>query len=159
MKRKSDELFILKTYTTKSEEETIKLGIEIGKRCRGGEIIALIGDLGAGKTNFVKGIGKGLGIERLITSPTFVICQTYTSGRLILYHFDLYRLSDFSELEDMGWYDFINSGGVTIIEWADKIEEYIVSENLLWVNIKIIAENIREFVFSSEDEKMSYLFN
>lgn len=160
MKAESEGLIILKVIQTSCEDETIELGFRIGKNCKGGEIIALSGDLGAGKTYFVKGIGKGLGIEdRVINSPTFLICQSYTSGRLPLYHFDIYRLSDFSEIEDIGWYDYLGNGGVIVIEWAEKIEEYIISGNLLWTTINIISENLREFVFRAKDKKMEYLLD
>lgn len=160
MKAESEGLITLKVIQTSCEDETIELGFRIGKNCKGGEIIALSGDLGAGKTYFVKGIGKGLGIvDRVINSPTFLICQSYTSGRLPLYHFDIYRLSDFSEIEDIGWYDYLGNGGVIVIEWAEKIEEYIISGNLLWTTINIISENVREFVFRAKDKKMEYLLD
>jgi tRNA threonylcarbamoyladenosine biosynthesis protein TsaE len=158
MKRKSDELIILRAIKTSSEDETIQLGFNIGKNCKGGEVIALCGDLGAGKTNFVKGVGKGLNINRVLTSPTFLICQSYMTGRLPLYHFDLYRVSDFSEVEDIGWYDFLNSKGVIIIEWAEKIEDFLFSyQTILWVFINIISENEREFVFKTNNNQVSYL--
>lgn len=160
MKAESEGLITLKVIQTSCEDETIELGFRIGKNCKGGEIIALSGDLGAGKTYFVKGIGKGLGIEdRVINSPTFLICQSYISGRLPLYHFDIYRLSDFSEIEDIGWYDYLGNGGVIVIEWAEKIEEYIISGNLLWTTINIISENVREFVFRAKDKRMEYLLD
>lgn len=159
MKRKNNELMTLKVIKTSSEDETIELGFKIGKNCKGGEIIALVGDLGSGKTNFVKGLGKGLGIiNRVITSPTFVICQSYTSGRLPLFHLDLYRLSDFQEVEDIGWYDFVSSKGVIVIEWAEKIKDYITLDNLLWISIQVLSDNIREFVFKAKSKDMGYLF-
>ena len=160
MKVKSEELVTLITIKTSCDNETIELGYRIGKNCKGGEIVALCGDLGAGKTCFVKGIGKGLNIEdRVINSPTFLICQSYTSGRLPLFHFDLYRLSDFSEIEDIGWYDYLNSDSVIVIEWAEKIREYLISDNVLWVTINIISENIREFVISANNKKLKYLLD
>lgn len=158
MKRKNNELIILKSEITNSESETIELGYKIGKNCKGGEIIALMGDLGAGKTNLVKGIAKGLGLsEKVITSPTFIICQSYASGRLPLYHFDLYRILDFNEIEDIGWYDYILSGGVIVVEWAEKIKEYLTFENTMWILIQVISENKRKLVFRAKNKKMFYL--
>lgn len=158
MKIENDDLITLEVQRTTSGDETLELGFRIGKNCKGGEIIALIGNLGAGKTHLVKGIGKGLGIaDKTITSPTFIICQSYTSGRLPLYHFDLYRITDFSEIEDIGWYDYISSEGVVVVEWAEKIEEYIISDTLLWISIEILSEREREFVFKAKSRKIDYL--
>lgn len=134
----------VKVYLTHSVDETIELGKKIGESCKGGEIIALIGDLGAGKTHLVKGIALGLNIDRVVTSPTFVISQIYSSGRLPLIHCDLYRLSSFIELEDMGWHDFIEMKGVIVIEWAEKIREKLSNEEVLWINMSIMDDTLRK---------------
>ncbi len=145
--------------TTKSSHETLKLGEKVGVRCIGGEIIALIGELGAGKTHFVKGVAKGLGIEKHITSPTYVISQLYTEGRLPFVHCDLYRVSDFGELEEIGWYDFLTNGSVVAVEWADKIKDFIKHEKILWVEIDIEKDEQRIIKLSTEREDLFYLIN
>jgi tRNA threonylcarbamoyladenosine biosynthesis protein TsaE len=122
-------------FITTSVEETIELGEKLAGKFKGGEIIALSGELGAGKTQFVKGIGKALGITREISSPTFVIVQTYSSGRLPLIHMDLYRLDSVESLEDMGWYDFLDINGVIVIEWAEKMQKFLPAENTIFVKL------------------------
>jgi len=107
---------------SKSVEETMSMGAKFAKGLKKGDCVALIGDLGAGKTVFTKGIAKGLGVKdaRYVNSPTFVIIKEY-EGRLPLYHFDLYRLNSHSCLDDMNYEEYFYGGGVTVIEWADKI--------------------------------------
>ena len=116
-------------------DETLKLGEIIGKSLNPGSIIALVGDLGAGKTVLVKGIAKGLGIEEEPNSPTFVIMNSY-EGRLPLYHFDLYRLSDEEELLGIGYDEYFFGDGVAAVEWADKIKN-IFPEDTINIEIKI----------------------
>src|SRR5690625_3237274 len=106
---------------TKSELETMTLGEQIAERLEQGDVITLEGELGTGKTTFVKGIAKGLNIERTVTSPTFTIIKEY-EGRLPLYHMDAYRLEDAEE--DIGFDEYIYGSGVTIIEWAQFIDEF-----------------------------------
>lgn len=118
-----------------NSNETLKLGEIIGKSLNPGSIIALVGDLGAGKTVLVKGIAKGLGIEEEPNSPTFVIMNSY-EGRLPLYHFDLYRLSDEDELVGIGYDEFFFGDGVCAVEWADRIGE-IFPENTIEIKIEI----------------------
>ncbi|HXK65278.1 MAG TPA: tRNA (adenosine(37)-N6)-threonylcarbamoyltransferase complex ATPase subunit type 1 TsaE [Spirochaetota bacterium] len=107
------------TYITQSQEETLALGIELGKHAKPGDIFALIGNLGTGKTILAKGIAKGLGIEEEITSPTFTLLEVYEST-LPLYHFDLYRISDDAELENLFFEEYWFGDGVSVIEWADR---------------------------------------
>ncbi|MEJ5360753.1 MAG: tRNA (adenosine(37)-N6)-threonylcarbamoyltransferase complex ATPase subunit type 1 TsaE [Spirochaetota bacterium] len=107
------------TYITQSQEETLALGIELGKNAKPGDIFALIGDLGTGKTILAKGIAKGLGIEEEITSPTFTLLEVYEST-LPLYHFDLYRISNDAELENLFFEEYWFGDGVSVIEWADR---------------------------------------
>ncbi|GJM14690.1 MAG: hypothetical protein DHS20C13_00170 [Thermodesulfobacteriota bacterium] len=116
-------------------DETLKLGEIIGKSLNPGSIIALVGDLGAGKTVLVKGIAKGLGIDEEPNSPTFVIMNSY-EGRLPLYHFDLYRLSDEEELLGIGYDEYFFGDGVAAVEWADRIEN-IFPEHTIDIEIKI----------------------
>ncbi len=107
------------TYITQSPEETLTLGIELGKNAKPGDIFALIGNLGTGKTILAKGIAQGLGIKEEITSPTFTLLEVYEST-LPLYHFDLYRISDDAELENLFFEEYWFGDGVSVIEWADR---------------------------------------
>jgi len=114
------------TVTSKSPEETIELGRRIGSRLKGGEVLAIYGPLGSGKTHLIKGIAAGAGAEdlRSVTSPTFVIVNEY-KGRLDIYHIDAYRLKSLAEFEMLGFDDLCYPHSVVLIEWADKIEAAI----------------------------------
>ena len=112
-------------YESYSEEETFNIGKGLGEKAEKGEIICLEGDLGVGKTVFTKGFAMGLSIEDNIDSPTFTIVQEYTEGRLPLYHFDVYRIGDISEMDEIGYEDYFYGDGVCLIEWASRIEELI----------------------------------
>ncbi len=109
----------------KNEEETRAFGLELGASLRKGDIVALIGDLGTGKTALTKYIAEGLGIQEVITSPTFTIVQEYRQGRLPLYHFDVYRIGDPEEMYELGYEEYFYGDGVCVIEWADLIEELL----------------------------------
>ncbi len=110
---------------TFSEQETYALGVELGRKAKPGQVFTLIGDLGAGKTVFTKGLAAGLGITEPVVSPTFTILQIYDGGRLPFYHFDVYRISDVSEMDEIGFDEFIFGDGVSLIEWADLIPEIL----------------------------------
>ena len=122
--------------TSESPEQTIELGQRIGQQLKGGEIIAVCGPLGSGKTHLIKGIAAGTGAEdrRSVTSPTFVIVNEY-KGRLDIYHVDAYRLNSIDEFEMIGFDDFCYPGSVVLIEWADKIES--VLQGLDYIRIQI----------------------
>ena len=113
------------TYEVHSPEETFDLGADFAKKALPGTVIALIGDLGVGKTVFTKGIAKGLGIDENVTSPTFTILESYFGGRMPMHHFDVYRIGDACEMEEVGFDDCVYSDGLTVIEWAGIIEEII----------------------------------
>ena len=108
---------------TWSEKETYNLGFKIGEEAIEGQVYTLTGDLGAGKTALTKGVAKGLGIDEAISSPTFTIVQIYEEGRLPFYHFDVYRVGDVEELDEIGYEDYVYGKGVSLIEWANLIEE------------------------------------
>ena len=108
-------------YETFSAEETEKLGEQIGREAKPGEVYTLIGDLGVGKTVFTQGIAKGLEITEPICSPTFTIVQEYEEGRMPFYHFDVYRIADEEELYEIGFDEMIDGDGVSLIEWANLI--------------------------------------
>lgn len=106
--------------TTRSPQETQKLGQRLAKKCKGGEIFCLLGNLGSGKTTFVKGVARALRIdEKRVNSPTFVLMNAY-QGRLALYHFDFYRLNDPKEIGEIGYDEFLYGNGVAVIEWAER---------------------------------------
>jgi len=123
------------TFISTTAEETYEFGKKLASAASPGEIYLLTGDLGTGKTVFTKGFAAGLGVREYITSPTFNIIKEYHSGRLPLYHFDLYRLSDEDELYVIGADEYWNSDGVCVIEWADMFPD-IVWENAVHIEIK-----------------------
>ena len=114
-----------KIWETHSPAETAALGEEMGKNAQRGQIYCLTGDLGTGKTVFTKGFAAGLGVTDHVTSPTFTIVQEYDGGRLPLYHFDVYRIGDVSEMDEVGYEDYFYGGGVTLIEWSSLISEIL----------------------------------
>lgn len=120
---------------TNSAQETYALGQRLGEQALPGQIYTLIGDLGVGKTVFTQGMAKGLGITEPISSPTFTIIQEYEEGRLPFYHFDVYRIGDLEEMEEIGYDDYFFGQGVTMIEWANLIVE-LLPENIIQITIE-----------------------
>ncbi len=110
---------------TFSPEETFLFGKELGEKAKPGEVYTLIGDLGVGKTVLTQGIAKGLDIDEPINSPTFTIVQVYEEGRMPFYHFDVYRIGDIEEMDEIGYEDYFYGQGLTMIEWANLIEEIL----------------------------------
>lgn len=108
-----------------SAEQTREIGRKIGEKAIPGSVYTLIGDLGVGKTVFTQGVAEGLGITDCVNSPTFTIMQVYEEGRLPFFHFDVYRIGDVSEMDEIGYEDYFYGDGVTFIEWADLISEII----------------------------------
>lgn len=129
--------------TSLSEQETALLAENIESEKFPNMVICLMGDLGSGKTVFVKSFANALGIDEPITSPTFNIIKEYSNGELPLYHMDVYRLEDVNE--DLGIEDYFTSGGVTLIEWADMIKDKLPEERLD-IKIKVIDENTRKII-------------
>lgn len=127
---------------TNHEKETYDLGFRLGLEAEAGAVYSLVGDLGVGKTVFTKGLAKGLGIEEAISSPTFTIVQVYEEGRLPFYHFDVYRIGDIEEMDEIGFEDYIYGDGVSLIEWADLISEILP---LHYTEIKIEKDLERGF--------------
>ena len=111
--------------TIKSEEDSAKLGRKIGEKAEPGSVLALIGDLGTGKTTLTKYIAAGMGVSEVITSPTFNIVKEYRSGRIPLYHFDVYRIEDPEEMYEIGYEEYFYGDGLCVVEWADLIEELL----------------------------------
>lgn len=138
-----------KTVFTESVDETHALGRRIGELCEEGTVILLDGDLGAGKTTLTQGIAKGLDVKRNVTSPTFTIQKIY-KGRLPLYHIDAYRLEGMSQ--DLGFDEYMDADGVTVIEWADFVPDLIPDDHLL-IHITLLEEESRCFQLFARGER------
>lgn len=122
-------------FESQNEKDTYKLGLEVGENAEPGDVYCLDGDLGVGKTVFAAGFAKGLGVETPICSPTFTILQTYEEGRIPLYHFDVYRIEDVDEMEEIGFDEYAFGDGACIIEWGQQIAE-ILPENTRYITIE-----------------------
>ena len=120
---------------TENPEETFALGQKIGRAATPGQVYTLTGDLGVGKTVFTQGVASGLGITEPVNSPTFTIVQVYEEGRLPFYHFDVYRIGDIEEMEEIGYDDYFFGEGVCLIEWASLIKE-LIPEHVICVTIE-----------------------
>ena len=126
---------------TNSPEETEGVGLRLGKVLPGGTILAYEGDLGAGKTAFTRGLARGLGAAEQVTSPTYTIVNEYLSGRLPLFHFDMYRLASADDLWDIGWEDYLERGGICAVEWSENVREAM--EDAITVRIEKLGEDTR----------------
>ncbi len=120
----------MKIIETKSEEATREIGKILGREVKEGTVITLNGDLGVGKTVFTQGFAQGLGVKEPVNSPTFTIVQIYEEGRLPFYHFDVYRIGDIEEMEEIGYQDYFYGTGVCLIEWAELIQEILPSNHV-----------------------------
>lgn len=123
-----------------SEQDTEALGRALVQRLQPGAVVAFTGDLGAGKTAFVRGMAQGLGIPQRVTSPTFTIVNEYEGGRLPLFHFDMYRLGSSDELFDIGWEDYLARGGVCAVEWSENVDDAL-DEDAIRVDIRRGAQD------------------
>ena len=130
-------------YVSHSVEDTQKFAYEFAQLVQPDDLLLLVGDLGAGKTHFTQGFAAGLGISEVPTSPTFNLVFQYEGGRLMLYHFDLYRLEDADELEDIDYFGIIESGGVSLVEWGDKFEEAAPDDYTL-LDFTVLPDGTRE---------------
>jgi tRNA threonylcarbamoyladenosine biosynthesis protein TsaE len=145
-------------FLVNTVEETENLGIQLGKLTNEGDVICLIGDLGTGKTHLTKGIAKGLNIDEHITSPTFNIVNEY-DGRLKFYHFDVYRVNDPDEIAAIGFDEYIFGGGLSVIEWANYIEELIPEESLTITLEKVpqLGSTCRKVTIKYSDSRYDYI--
>lgn len=139
----------MQTFETNSPADTEHIAEELARSLKGGEVIAFRGDLGMGKTCFVRGLARGLGSKDTVTSPTFALMNEYTSGRLPLYHFDMYRISGWEDLYSTGYFDYAESGGVLAVEWSENIEAAL-DGNTIFVTFTRIDENSRIITISRE---------
>ncbi len=128
-------------FLTNSPADTEKVGEALAKILAPGSIIAYCGDLGAGKTAFTRGLARGLGCSDMVTSPTYTIVNEYLSGRMPLFHFDMYRLASSDDLWDIGWEDYLDRGGVCAVEWSENVTDAM--ENAIWVRIEKIDDESR----------------
>ncbi|MEN6375999.1 MAG: tRNA (adenosine(37)-N6)-threonylcarbamoyltransferase complex ATPase subunit type 1 TsaE [Smithella sp.] len=146
------------SITTCNAEETFEFARKIGKKLKEGDILALSGELGSGKTCFTGGIARGLGVSEnyQITSPTFTLINEYPA-RLRLFHFDVYRLNGFFELDDLGYDEFISGNGVVVIEWAEKIAE-IIPDTAFFINFEYIDENKRKITIKGSQNRIKEIF-
>ena len=128
-------------FITNSPLETENVGEALGKRLQPGTILAYEGDLGAGKTAFTRGLARGLGAKEQVTSPTYTIVNEYLSGRMPLFHFDMYRLASSDDLWDIGWEDYLERGGVCAVEWSENVEDAL--EDPIIVTIEKTGEESR----------------
>ena len=116
---------------THSPEETEAVGRKLAAQLRPGDVLAYYGDLGAGKTAFTRGLAAGLGVTEQVTSPTYTIVNEYLSGRMPLFHFDMYRLASADELFDIGWEDYVNRGSVCAVEWSENVEDAFYGDEVV----------------------------
>lgn len=150
---------LLVTVISRNPEDTFFIGRIIGKSLSAGDIVALSGDLGTGKTYLTKGIARGLGVSEQyqITSPTFTLINEYP-GRLTLYHFDLYRLESFLDMINLGYEEYLFGKGVSVIEWAEKASD-ILPDETIFISLTYLDENRRKMVISGNDEGMLNISN
>ncbi len=120
---------------TNNTSQTFEFAKELGRKAEGGQLFLLSGDLGTGKTVFAQGFAEGLGIDDYINSPTFTIMQMYEGGRIPFYHFDVYRIGDPSEMDELGYEDYFFGNGVCLVEWAELIEE-LLPEDAIWITVE-----------------------
>ncbi len=133
-------------YMTHAPRETEALGAALGRILQPGTVIAYLGDLGAGKTAFTRGLAKGLGAQELVTSPTYTIVNEYLSGRLPLFHFDMYRLASSDDLWDIGWEDYLDRGGICAVEWSENVADAL--EDAITVHIEKMDEDTRKITIT-----------
>ena len=135
----------MQTTSTRSPAETAALGERLARAAAAGEVWALAGDLGAGKTHFVQGVAAGLGAPASVTSPTFTLVHEYPGGRLPLFHFDLYRLRSEEEALHLGWEEYLDAGGLVVVEWADRFPA-LLPPGTRWFHFEIVGGDERRIV-------------
>ena len=137
-------------FITNSPEQTEQVGQRLGQALRPGTVLAYLGDLGAGKTAFTRGLARGLGATEMVTSPTYTIVNEYLSGRMPLFHFDMYRLSSSDDLWDIGWEDYLERGGVCAVEWSENVRDAM--EGAITVCIQKLGEDTRKITITGGGE-------
>ena len=137
-------------FITNSPEETEAVGQTLGKILKPGTVLAYEGDLGAGKTAFTRGLARGLGATEQVTSPTYTIVNEYLSGRMPLFHFDMYRLASSDDLWDIGWEDYLERGGVCAVEWSENVSDAM--EDAIRVRIEKLSEDSRRITVTGGED-------
>lgn len=137
-------------YISKNEHETESIGENFAKTLSGGTVVAMYGDLGAGKTAFVRGMAKGMGLDCRVSSPTFTIVNEYLGERELI-HFDMYRLSDADELFDIGWEDYLNRGAVCAVEWSENVEDAFFGDEII-VRIEKLDDSTRKITIEEREQ-------
>ncbi len=141
----------MQKFISKSPQETEAIGKALGETIENGCVIAYRGGLGMGKTCFTRGLAQGLGSSDIVTSPTFALINEYPSGRLPLYHFDMYRISGWEDLYSTGFFEYIDEGGVIAAEWSENIEAAL-PDDTIYVEINKIDDNTREIIITQKGE-------
>ena len=136
---------VKKEYFSNSPQDTEKIAEDFAKGLLGGEVVAFIGNLGMGKTCFTRGLAKGLGFSGEVTSPTFALVNEYRDGRLDIFHFDMYRVEGWEDLYSTGYFDYLDEGGVTVIEWSENISSAL-DDDTIYINIVSTGENSRRII-------------
>lgn len=144
------------TFETHSPEQTEALGEALGKVLKPGTVVAYTGDLGAGKTAFTRGLAKGLGASEPVTSPTYTIVNEYLTGRIPLFHFDMYRLGSSEDLFDIGWEDYLERGGVCALEWSENVSDAL--ENPIRVQLEKTGESSRRITIEGGEALADFSF-
>lgn len=137
-------------FITHSPQETINAAEKVAEKLKKGDIIAYIGDLGAGKTTFTRGLAKGLGLGDVVTSPTFALVNEYRGKEFTLYHFDMYRIENSADLESTGYYDYPIEENIFAIEWSENISD-VLPDNTIYIDIRYIDEDTREIEIKGGD--------
>jgi len=136
-------------FITNSPTETEAIGAALGKLLQPGTVIAYLGDLGAGKTAFTRGLARGLGCTDLVTSPTYTIVNEYLGGRIPLFHFDMYRLRSSDDLWDIGWEDYLDRNGICAVEWSENVRDAL--EDPMRITIEKLGEDSRRITIEGGD--------
>lgn len=139
----------MQTFYSSSPTETEKIAENFASSLKGGEIIAFKGNLGMGKTCFVRGLARGLGSNDTVNSPTFALMNEYNGGRLPLFHFDMYRINNWEDLYSSGYFDYAEMGGVLAVEWSENIENAL-DDNTIFITIERLNENERKITIGSD---------
>jgi tRNA threonylcarbamoyladenosine biosynthesis protein TsaE len=142
---------------SRGPEETFRIGRILAEGLKGGDVVSLTGELGSGKTCLTQGIAEGLGVPKscAVTSPTFTLVNEYQGRQTILYHLDLYRLQGYGDLADMGYDDYLSGGGVMVIEWGEKVFEFIPAD-AFFVVMTYLEENIRRIELSGSRDRIGF---
>lgn len=141
---------MIKSIITRSPEETIEAAKKIGKLLNSGDIIAYIGGLGAGKTTFTRGLTLGIGLEDVVSSPTFALVNEYSADKLSIYHFDMYRIDNELDLESCGFFDYDFTNNVTVIEWSENIKNFLPSD-IIRITLNTLDEFSREIILEGDE--------